>query len=79
MQAPDQRVGRPRPRYRIVIYDHFQGRTHKLATYTGDVFHVVVSADEATRRTIYHRTGGDPETANMLARLIADNPIDPQG
>jgi hypothetical protein len=40
---------------------------------------VVVSADEATRRTIYHRTGGDPETANMLARLIADNPIDPQG
>jgi hypothetical protein len=61
-----------------VIYELFQGRTEKLATYTGDVYHVVVSNDEATRRLIYHRTGGDPETANTLAQLIADNPIDPQ-
>ncbi len=36
-----------------MIYELFQGRTEKLATYTGDVYHVVVSTDEATRRTIY--------------------------
>ena len=61
-----------------MIYELFQGRTEKLATYTGDVYHVVVSTDEATRRTIYHRTGGNPETANALSRLIADNPIIPR-
>jgi hypothetical protein len=78
MHASNQSGDRPRARYRIVIYELFQGRTEKLATYTGDVYHVVVSNDETTRRLIYHRTGGDPETANALAQLIADNPIDPQ-
>lgn len=78
MHAPNQSADPPRPRYRIVIYELFQGRTERLATYTGDVYHVVVSSDEATRRLIYHRTGGDPETANELSRLLADNPIDPQ-
>jgi hypothetical protein len=60
MHASNQRGDRPRARYRIVIYELFQGRTEKLATYTGDVYHVVVSNDETTRRLIYHRTGGDP-------------------
>ena len=77
MPAPNQSGDHPRSRYRIVVYELFQGRTERLATYTGDVYHVVVSSDEATRRLIYHRTGGDPETANALSRLIADNPIVP--
>lgn len=78
MNAHGHTGDRPRPRYRIVIYETYHGRTEKVATYTGDVYHVVVSSDDATRRTIHHRTGGDPDTANALSRLIADNPVIPR-
>ena len=59
---------------RVVVYVRTATTSKKVLDVAGDAFHAAIGHFEGNELVAHHSSGGDPETLEMLAEIVADNP-----